>query len=64
MKRRYYAIEYAYGSDVLNNGQRADRVMHFDSKEERNTWVAEGPPPIGPGERMPISATEYHRLVG
>ena len=64
MLRRYYAIEYAYGSDVVNRGLRADRVEYFYSREERGTWVAEGEPTVGPGERKPLSANEYHRLAG
>lgn len=37
--RRWYAIEYAYGRGVINQGSRADHIHAFDTKAERNAWV-------------------------
>lgn len=39
----YYAIEYAYGGDVLNHGNCADVVHCFTSKAARARFVAHGP---------------------
>jgi hypothetical protein len=39
----FYAIEHAYGGSVVNNGQRADRVLEFSSRKLRDAWVADGP---------------------
>lgn len=38
----FYAIEYAYGRNMINNGNRADRVMEFSAKQLRDVWVAAG----------------------
>ncbi len=35
----FYAIEYAYGRGVINNGVRADRVLQFTRRELRDMWV-------------------------
>lgn len=50
----FYAIEYAYGSTVVNNGNRADsdrpirqlswKVYEFTRRALRDAWVAAGPP--------------------
>ena len=37
----WYAIEYAYGARVVNNGTRADRVVEFTAKRLRDVWVAQ-----------------------
>ena len=42
----FYAIEYAYGSTVVNNGHRADKVYEFTARARRDTWVAAGPADI------------------
>ena len=39
----FYAIERAYGSHVVNNGNRADKVYQFTAKRLRDAWVAAGP---------------------
>lgn len=36
----FYAIEYAYGRAVVNNGTRADRLVEFTRRELRDAWVA------------------------
>lgn len=38
----FYAIEYAYGAQVVNGGQRADRIMEFTARRLRDAWVAAG----------------------
>lgn len=40
----FYAIEYAYGAHVINNGNRADRPYQFTRRELRDAWVQDGPP--------------------
>lgn len=46
MGRSFYAIKYAYGRGVVNNGNRADEVYRFDTIAERtrfiNDWEREG----------------------
>ena len=42
----FYAIEYAYGSTVSNEGNRADKVYQFTRRALRDAWVAAGPPDI------------------
>jgi hypothetical protein len=46
MERKFYAIKYAYGRNVINNGNRADEVYRFDTIAERtrfvNDWEREG----------------------
>jgi hypothetical protein len=38
----FYAVEYAYGSTVVNNGPRADRVLKFTRKRLQVAWVQAG----------------------
>ena len=40
--RHYYAIEYAYGAHVVNNGVRADSIRRFSTRLERDWWVSHG----------------------
>lgn len=44
MARMFYAIEYAYGRGLVNNGPRADRVHQFMTIAARDRWVSDGPP--------------------
>jgi len=37
--KQFYAIVYAYGRDVVNNGQRADMIYRFDSVAERTRFL-------------------------
>lgn len=39
--RRFYAIEYAYGRTVVNDGQRADHIHVFTSKGARTAFLDE-----------------------
>lgn len=41
MKRRFYAIVYAYGRNTVNDGNRADYVYRFTSEAERTRFVDE-----------------------
>lgn len=53
----WYAIEYAYGAHVVNNGNRADRVVEFSARRLRDAWVAAGAySTTSPGYREIISA--------
>jgi hypothetical protein len=53
----FYAIEYAYGSTVVNNGPRADRVLKFTRRALRGAWVEDGPPMLSePGFREALRA--------
>ncbi len=62
MSKHFYAIEYGYGSNVLNHGAgRADKVMRFDSEAERDEWVSQGNPQVGPGERAALRSS--HKLI-
>lgn len=40
----FYAIEYAYGATVVNNGTRADKVYEFTRRALRDAWVSAGDP--------------------
>lgn len=42
----FYAIAYAYGSTVVNNGTRPDEVYEFTRRELRDAWVSAGPADI------------------
>jgi hypothetical protein len=56
-KTMFYAIEHAYGGNVVNNGQRADRILEFSSRKLRDAWVANGPANIdAPGYRSKATA--------
>ena len=58
-------MEYAYGSSVLNrDGGRADTLRRFTSRAERDTWVAQGEPFDGPGERAALTVREMRRWYG
>jgi sulfur carrier protein ThiS len=55
----FYAIEHAYGGNVVNNGQRADRILEFSSRKLRDAWVADGPVYIAaPGYRSKAGARD------
>lgn len=41
MARTFYAIVYAYGRNVINNGTRADHVYRFSTEAERQRFVDE-----------------------
>ncbi len=57
--RTFYAIVYAYGRNVVNNGQRADHVYRFDTEAERVRFLDEQE--REGNEADPIAAT--HPLV-
>lgn len=46
MQRTFYAVEYAYGATVINNGTRADKVYEFTARKLRDVWVAAGSPNV------------------
>jgi hypothetical protein len=54
----FYAVEYAYGSTVANNGGRADRVLRFTRRRLLEAWVNEGPAQDGPGYREWVGARD------
>lgn len=39
MTKQFYAIVYAYGRNVVNNGQRADHIYRFESIAERTRFL-------------------------
>ena len=39
MSRSFYAIVYAYGRNIVNNGNRADHVHQFANKAEMLRFV-------------------------
>ncbi len=57
----FYAIEYAYGSTVINNGGRADKVYKFERKSARDKFVSEGNQYVGAGERKAIKPSDSQR---
>jgi hypothetical protein len=53
MSKQWYAAYRPYGVTALNtNGPRADVLMRFDNKVERDAWVA-----TDSQRREPIAAT-------
>lgn len=54
--QHWYAIEYAYGPEVINDGLRADIVREFATRAERDAWVRQGSPQRGPGWRQAVRA--------
>jgi len=59
--RMFYAIEYAYGSTVINNGGRADKVYKFERKAARDAFVSDGSQYVGAGERKAIKPSDSQR---
>jgi hypothetical protein len=60
MTRRYYAVEYAYGMR-RNRGNRADKVLAFGSKADRDKWVRWGEPDWNAsGHRRACTADESY----
>lgn len=54
----FYALEYAYGPGVINDGNRPDRVFRFATDKERIEWVNAGPDDLdAPGYRDAIRGT-------
>lgn len=39
MAKQFYAIVYAYGRNVVNNGQRADHIHRFDTVAARTRFL-------------------------
>lgn len=37
--KKFYAIVYAYGRNVVNNGQRADMIHRFESVADRTRFL-------------------------
>lgn len=58
----FYAIKYAYGSTVVNNGPRADDVFEFSQRRLRDAWVSAGPPDIS-ASGYRASASARHPIV-
>lgn len=56
MSRTFYAIVYAYGRNVVNNGQRADHIHRFNTEADRRRFIDEQD-----ADADPIAAT--HPLV-
>jgi hypothetical protein len=54
---KFYGIEFAYGSNVINNGLQADKVYYFHKAAERDAWVNAGSAYIGSGERAKLVPT-------
>lgn len=54
----FYAIEYAYGRDRVNNGNRADRVVEFTRRDLRDVWVQDGNPSTDTGSRDALPARD------
>ena len=54
----FYAIEYAYGRNVQNNGARADQIMTFTASKLRVAWVGDGVQLDGPGNRATLIAAD------
>ena len=54
----HYAVEYAYGRNVQNNGARADQIMTFTASKLRVAWVGDGVQLDGPGNRAALIAAD------
>ena len=39
MSRTFYAVVYAYGRGIVNDGNRADHVYRFSSEAERTRFI-------------------------
>ena len=53
----FYAVEYAYGSHVVNCGQRADLCYKFPNRQARGRWLQDGSWVQAPMERRPLPTT-------
>ena len=54
----FYAIEYAYGRNVQNNGARANQIMTFTASKLRAAWIGDGTVPNGAGSRDALIAAD------
>jgi len=61
--RRWYAIAYTYGVACDEDGELIGAVVAFDSRAERDAWVAEGTEPYRtrPGYREAVLARSLTR---
>lgn len=61
----FYAIEYAYGSHVINNGPggRADKIYKFKRAVDRDAFVDAGNQYQGPGERKKLTPNSHQANI-
>lgn len=59
MSRHYYAEYAPYG---IRTKSEADRAIRFDTREERDAWVAEDPAPEENATRQAITAAQARRM--
>lgn len=60
----FYAIEYAYGRNIVNNGNRGDRVLEFTSKRLRDVWVSAGTFNVNASGARDVLAARDSRVRG
>ncbi len=60
----FYAIEYAYGRNIVNNGNRGDRVLEFSAKRLRDMWVEAGSPDMNSSGYREILTARDSRVRG
>jgi hypothetical protein len=70
MARTFYAIEYAYGRHVVNNGNRPDYIHRFNTVAERQRFLAERAgsehdvDPIDASDPLVRKALRYAAVIG
>lgn len=61
MSRQFYAAYRPYGTTTLNtNGNRADVLLRFDAKADRDAWIAAD---MQHRESVPATATEVRAAL-
>jgi hypothetical protein len=66
MPRHYYAIEYAYGQDTINHGNRPNLIHRFESEAERDQFCEAGPDyttESGYAEPLPSTDPRVRRAI-
>lgn len=68
MTRTFYAIQYAYGRGVVNNGNRPDYIYRFATLAERQRFLAEHDEnkvdPIAATDPLVRKAIRYAAVIG
>ena len=64
--RMFYAIVYAYGRTVVNQGNRADYVHRFPTIAERQAFIAqhEDAAPASARDALVRKAVRYAAVIG
>lgn len=55
---KHYAMQWRHNAVDGNTGRRCADYYWFPSRKERDAWVEEGAPYVGPGCREPVASSD------